>query len=188
MRVLILGSLLLISAACTTPEASTPAPTLPEKPTTTTAPSTMPSPATNERGYLVKKLGQDAGWQSDEDDQGVTFAIDKVVVDPKCHEYGDKPESGHTLVLEIRVATGSNRESVSWASSILNPFSFAEVGADGITREADIGSCTDGQSLPSTYGINQKYAGVIEIVVAEANGSLVLQDEMENSGGWEWSY
>lgn len=199
MRTAIIATALLVLPACAAQSgASGDGPELPAPASeaTTEVPSTS-APAsdmleTNERGYLVKEIGEKAGWAGTpgDSDGAVTFALDKIVVDPPCHEYGQPPESGHTLLLHVRVATGNDRDTAMAAAGVLNPFNFAEVGKDGITRDADIGMCTDPQrGLSADYGINQKYAGTIEIVMPEANGSLILKDQsMTGPGGWEWSY
>lgn len=79
-------------------------------PETTT--TTQPRPLTNERGFVPKKLGDNSCYGSTESDpcaSGVTFAIDKIVVDPPCDEFGER--SRHTLVLSLRVATGIDSAS-----------------------------------------------------------------------------
>lgn len=103
-RELAAGSILITLTACAAPNAGsagTPIelPSLPSETTTTT--TTEAGPPTNERGHIAKKLGEEAGWSLDETDSGVTFSIDKVVVNPPCGEYGEKPESGHTLLLQV---------------------------------------------------------------------------------------
>lgn len=195
MRIAIIIALLVLPACAAQSGASGDGPELPAPTSETTTSTSTPvsdAPEANERGYLVKELGEEAGWSAapGDIDGAVTFAIDKIVVDPPCHEYGQPPESGHTLVLHVRVATGDNRDTAMAAAGVLNSFNFAEVGKDGITRDADIGMCTDPKrGLPADYGINQKYTGTIEIVVPEANGSLILKDQsMTGPGGWEWSY
>ena len=165
------------------------APTLPPKATSIPTTPTTTGPAVNERGLISKALGQEAGLGSVGDPSGVTFTIDAVTVDPPCHEYGTKPDSGRTLLMDVRVATGTDLEAATYVSGLLNPYSFGEIGKDGVTRTAQAGTCTDyTKALPSQFGVNQKYAGTIEIVVPEASGVLVLQDTLDNSGGWEWSY
>ncbi len=165
-------------------------PTLPTQSTTIPRPTTTAAagPDLNERGMIVKALGQEAGFGAN-DTSSVTFTIDKVTVDPPCDEFGIRPDSGHTLLLEVRVATGADADAASYMSGILNPFSFSEIGKDGVTRNAQAGSCTDyTKALPSEFGVNQKYAGTIEIVVPEASGILALQEDLRNGGGWEWRY
>lgn len=198
MRTPIFVAALLVLSSCAAQQDSSAGP---ELPAVTSEMSTEPAqqagtasdgPETNDRGYLVKDLGEEAGWSgmSGDSEGSVTFAIDKVVVDPPCDEYGQQPDSGRTLLLHVRVATGHDRDTARRAAGVLNPFNFAEVGGDGITRDAQSGMCTDPQrGLPTDYGINQKYAGTIEIVVPEANGSLILKSQsLAGPGGWEWNY
>jgi hypothetical protein len=91
------------------------------------------------------------------------------------------------LVLDVRVETGSDAEVARVVAGILNPYSFSEIGDDGVTRTSTAGSCTDyRKALPGMFGVNQKYEGTVEIVVPEANGSLVLVNP--GGGGWEWRY
>lgn len=118
-----------------------------------------------------------------------TFSIDKISIDPPCDEYGTPAESGHTLVLSIRAATSSDAEAAETLGYMLNSFNFSEIGKDGVTRSAQAGSCIDySRYLTPEFGINQKYAGEIELVVPEASGLLALSDPSLNFGGWEWSY
>lgn len=189
--VLAVAAAAVMLAACakdTTAGAAGPA--LPPKSSTPAAASTAPSgPATNERGLIPKTLGQEAGLTNEKGEPTATFAIDTVTVDPPCHEYGSKPDSGHTLLLAVRVATNGDAEAAGYMALLINPYSFAEVGADGVTRSAQLGNCTDyTKNLPGQFGVNQKYAGTIELVVPEASGVLTLQDQMGGSNGWEWTY
>lgn len=184
-----LAVLTVALAGCSEPDTSAEEqPELPSKaPSATTTSKTPDEPKTNERGHLVKKLGQKAGLG--EGKGSVTFAIDRVTVDPPCEEYGEKPTSGHTLVLDIRVATGNDPDIASAVSFLLDISNFAELSRDGVTRPAEDGYCaTTDDGLPETYGVNQKYRGQIELVVPEANGTLILANEMSNAGGWEWRY
>ncbi|WP_232211885.1 hypothetical protein [Saccharomonospora halophila] len=164
-----------------------------------TANSSTPSgetdngPERNERGNLVKSLGEEAGvfprGEGPDSPGSVTFAIDEIDVDPECGEYGQAPDEGHTLILHVRVATGDDREIAQRLSGVLNPFNFAEIGEDGVTRPAEAGMCTDSsRGLPMNFGPNQQYKGVVEIVVPEASGILTLTTPVADAGGWEWTY
>jgi hypothetical protein len=150
---------------------------------------------TNDRGFVVKGLGEPAcfGGAGNDCAGGVSFAIDQVDVDPPCAEYGSHPENGHTLVLHLRVATGDDTKVVDRVSGVINPFSFVEIGKDGVTRDTSFGMCVDPATnqLPNTYGPNQQYQGVMDLEVPEASGTIALQlMALEEDGrrGWEWTY
>lgn len=178
----IAGGLLVTAACSTAPRARTSSgPALP--PPVSTSPTAAAKPVVNERGNIVKKLGEEGGWG--EGRAATSFTVDKVIVDPNC-KYPTGPSSGHTILVEVRVATGAEQSNL--ASSILNSANFAEIGTDGVTRPAEFGSCTDARRLPQSYGANQKYQGAIELVVPEADGSLVLNAQSSTSAGWEWRY
>lgn len=165
-------------------------PELPPGTTSTPAATTTPAgPAVNERGHRPKTAGQEADiTEKATGETAGTFSIDSITVDPPCHEYGTKPDTGRTLLLQVRVATGANPDAALYLSGLLNPFSFSEIGADGVTRDAQSGACTDwAGNLPGQFGVNQKYLGTLELVVPEASGVLVLQN-IDGEGGWEWTY
>lgn len=178
---------LLLAGCAKDATAGASAPELPAKSSAVSSTSTTPAgPAVNERGLIPKAIGEEAGLGNTPGANLASFSIDRVTVDPPCQEYGIKPDSGHTLLLDMRVATGSDTEAVTYLSGVLNPFSFSEVGKDGVTRTAQPGSCTDYKAnLPNQFGVNQKYSGTIELVVPEASGILALQNP---PGGWEWTY
>ncbi|OLT45217.1 hypothetical protein BJF85_02200 [Saccharomonospora sp. CUA-673] len=151
-------------------------------------------PGTNERNYLPMNLGDEA-WTGPVGDEGgssgTSFTIDRIDVDPGCDAYGMPPESGHTLVLHVRVATGDDQLTAMDASSTLNPYNFVEIDSSGVSHGAEFGACTAHEkALPMNFGVNQKYSGTIELIVPEASGSLALDPGMAMNGpaGWEWTY
>lgn len=144
-------------------------------------------PETNERGYVPKKLGEEARYGTDPtSDSASVFSIDKVEINPTCSKFGMPNENGETLLLHVRVATGDDETALLALSGVLNAFAFAELTEEGVTKQAQLGACTDPtEALPGTFGANQKYRGTIELVVPEASGTLILDDFGE---GWEWTY
>ncbi|EHR49955.1 hypothetical protein SacmaDRAFT_1685 [Saccharomonospora marina XMU15] len=168
------------------------APTLPS--TETAVEVAEERPRTNERNHIAMALGDEA-WtgpkQRENGPEGTTFVIDEIEVDPACDAYGIAPDAGHTLLLHVRVATGTDQLAAQDAAYVLNPFNFVEIGKDGVTTPAQVGACTDyAKALPQTFGINQQYTGTIELVVAQASGTLGLAPGSTTGGpaGWEWSY
>jgi hypothetical protein len=185
-------------SACATRVAGMPAahgaaPALPEPTSDTTTTTTeAPESLTNERGFIPAKVGQESCYgpiDSDTCEGGVTFTIDKIVVDPPCGEFGER--TGHTLILSLRVATGTDSSSIQDASLVFNPFSFIVIGKNGVSQKASFGICTDVTNNPDTYGPNQKYAFKLELEVPVVHGALALQPGNvgeDGSGGWEWPY
>lgn len=59
---------------------------------------------TNERGFVVRKLGEPAcfGGAGEGCEGEVSFAVDKIEVDPNCAEYRSYPDEGHTVLLHHR--------------------------------------------------------------------------------------
>lgn len=84
----------------------------------------------------------------------MSFSIDKVDVDPQWPAAG--PSNGaHALVLHARIATGADAELADRVAGVINPFSFVEIGKDGVTRDAQFGTCSDSSAgLPDTFGPN----------------------------------
>jgi hypothetical protein len=153
------------------------------------------APAVNERGFIVKQLGDPAcfGGAGTNCEGGVSFSIDQVDVDPPCGEFGSHPDNGHTVVLHLRIATGSDAKAADQVGGVINPFSFVEIGKDGVTRDTSFGMCVDPSTnkLPDTYGPNQQYQGVMDLEVTDASGTLALQLVMadeDGERGWEWNY
>jgi hypothetical protein len=175
-------------------ESGTAGPELPGSANSGAETAAQAGPQVNERGFIVKQLGEEACFGGgDKCEGGVSFAVDKVEVDPPCAEYGSPPENAHTLLLHIRVATGTDTEAIDRVGGIINPFSFVEIGADGVTRPASFGICADSSAnkLPDTYGPSQQYSGVLELEVPTASGTVAIQmafaDE-DGQQGWEWTY
>ncbi|MFI7678287.1 hypothetical protein [Actinophytocola sp. NPDC049390] len=184
-----------LAGCATTTGSGENAPELPAASGDETANPAAAEQKTNERGFIVKKLGELAcfGGAGKNCEGGVSFTIDKIEVDPQCGEFGSHPDNGHTLLLHLRIATGDDAEVVDSVGGIINPFSFVEIGKDGVTRDVSIGMCADpsADQLPHTYGPNQKYQGVIDLEVTDASGTIAIQlmgAEEDGQRGWEWTY
>lgn len=150
-------------------------------------------PETNERNYIPMNLGDEAwtGPVVGDESAGTSFTIDRIEVDPSCDVHGMPPESGHTVLLHVSVATGSDEMTAMNAAAEVNPFNFVEIGSDGMSHAAQFGTCTDHtKALPMDFGVNQNYSGTVELVVPEASGTLALDPARMTGGpsGWEWTY
>src|SRR5690606_38526044 len=75
----------------------------------------------NERGYLVKELGQPAGIGLSEDEMAATFTLTDVTVDYECKDsqFVDPPANGHFVAFHFEVTTGEPAvmEEVLWDRS-----------------------------------------------------------------------
>lgn len=171
------------------------APALPSVSTTPTkAPVKDPTPVANERGMYVKKLGEKAcfgGGPSTCTTEGIVFSVDRIQVDPKCYPYGGD-RKGHTLLLSVRAATGTDTAAIQEAPVVFSSYAFKTVDKEGVTQNVDWGMCTEkGNSAPDTYAPHSKYRFQIEVDAPIAHGGLMLQpgnmgDDL--SGGWEWQF
>ncbi|HEX6361001.1 hypothetical protein [Actinophytocola sp.] len=197
-RLALIGCAVLALAGCANDTTSAGngenAPKLPDAGGSAAA-ETAQAQQTNERGLIVKQLGELAcfGGAGKNCDGGVSFAVDQVEVDPPCGEFGSHPENGHTLLLHLRIATGNDLKVVDRVGGVINPFNFVEIGKDGVTRDTSFGMCADPttNNLPDTYGPNQQYQGVMDLEVTEGSGIIALQlmsAEEDGQRGWEWTY
>lgn len=153
------------------------------------AATTGAAPTTNVRGNLPKKLGEPAGFGSAADPAQNTFTITGITVDPPCWAHGTRPSSWHTVLLQVEVRTGGDRDRAAELGRILQPGFFSEIGPDGDLHDAWPGKCTDPRRfLTDTFGANQSYEGTIELRVPDPAGTLILNGSMDNAGGWEWAY
>jgi hypothetical protein len=189
------GAVLGLAGCGASVNAGSGGPELPDATATGTASATAPAVPVNERGFIVKQLGEPAcfGGAGTNCEGGVSFAIDQVEVDPPCTEFGSHPDNGRTLLLHVRIATGTDEEAIDRVGGVINPFSFVEIGKDGITRDTSFGMCADPSTnqLPDTYGPNQQYQGVIDLEAPEGSGIIALQLMMadeDGQRGWEWTY
>src|SRR4051794_4122707 len=91
---------------------------------------------TNERGNVVKALGEEGSVVGETGTQLLTFAVDAITVDPACspdwQEYGTPVEPGHHLVaVQLRAATSPAASEEDYLS--VSSYDFKYIGADGIT-------------------------------------------------------
>jgi hypothetical protein len=154
-------------------------------------------PETNDRGNIVKALGEEAGITNPEGDQLLTFAVDAITPDPACTsdwaEYGTPADPGHHLVsVQVRVSTSPAVTDADFLS--LSGYDFKYIGADGITVDsldgmATYGCLDDGQEFTSdTLGPGQMYAGAVVLDVPAASGTLVFDPSWGQTGGWEYGF
>ena len=185
----------LLSAACTGPAANTgsPAPSPTPSSASPTTTSATPMRALTPQGFLAKKIGQLAGLDctSDLDSCAIKFSVDKIDVNPQCHQYGAPAGAGRkTLVLHVSMTTGTlSADGSATAPSIFNPFSLKGIAGDGFVHDAQSGTCTDYEGrLSNTILPNSRYSGTVEVEVPESTTSIASAHQASADGGrgWVW--
>ncbi|HEX6345416.1 hypothetical protein [Umezawaea sp.] len=158
--------------------------------------ATSATPTTREltpQGFIAKDVGQVAGFDcaNDLDTCAITFSVDKIEVNPQCHQYGAPHAAGRkTLLLHVSMTTGDlSEEGARSAPSIFNPFSLNGIADDGSVQEARPGTCTDREErLSDTILPHSRYSGTVEVQVAEAATAVASTYPVASNGsrGWVW--
>ena len=183
----------LVVACSATPATTPPQLNVPPAPqVAVAAPAAAPAGDTSERGNVVKKPGEVAGFGPTQDNIVVTFAIDKITVDAKCTaSYSQKSEHGHFIRLDVRAETKPTMPTDRGYA--INPFEFSTVGPDGITEQSlttgPSFTCLDqSQQFPATISPGSKYRGSLILDTKNPSGVLVYRPNFMLGGGWEWNY
>jgi hypothetical protein len=156
-------------------------------PATATAASTQ---AKTPEGWPIKGVGERVGYGGTGlEDALVTFAVDRIEVNPECARYGIPAHEGNkTVVLYATMSTGQlNQDEAASAAMIFNPFSFKGVTPDGVVHDAQPGSCLDyAGSFPTLLAPNAKYSGKVEVEVPARATSVASVNSLNSSQGWAW--
>lgn len=153
-----------------------------------------PETTQDERGTLVKKVGQWAGLRDEED--SVTDAVFRVTeIDPdlRCTaEDASESINGRFIGLQFEVETSPQLgETGSRATFNLHPEQFTAVLADGEKQGRVVGesrSClTRGEYLPDALTAGMSATGMLVLDVPEGTESIVLEGlPFRSTRGWEW--
>jgi hypothetical protein len=119
----------------------------------------------------------------------MTFAVDKITVDPKCGQYGSRAAGKHTVVLDFRVSTGKlGAGDASTLSGLINPFQFQVYDTEGVSHSSQPDMCADHtQTSPVVYASNSKYRFQIAFSTDAVPAEVVLATT-DDAGpmGWAW--
>ncbi|GAB3349923.1 hypothetical protein GCM10027300_13400 [Modestobacter lapidis] len=151
------------------------------------------TPATNERGNLVKGFGEEGGITSPTGEQLLTFAVDSITPDAPCTgKYAEPAENGHIIAIALRVSTSAALTADNYIS--VSPYDFKFIGSDGITVDelatAATYSCFDSDQTFTSDGLGpaQMYVGNVVIDAPEAAGTLVFDPSWGQMGAWEYNF
>lgn len=168
-------------------------PTLPEvSASETTEPTEEPSgPERNQRGNIVKQLGEEGGITNSDGEDAFRFAIDAITPDYQCTgQFSEAPENGHFVAIDLRVATG-NMDEIGYF--MINPNDFKFIGPDGLTFSnvatmATYSCLPDNEQFSSDpLGPGQQYAGRMVFDLPAPTGVLIYRPAI-TEGGWEWEF
>lgn len=177
------------SASKTPPAAETPAAAVPE--------AELPSPTrnTNDRGQLVKKIGETAGSAGADGEQDLEFVVTDFEF-VKCSKYAGEL-NGMALAAHVEVETSRDFEgplNVDGASGLISFGSYYWKGyePDG-TRMNQVDSqtiqnCFDSKAklLPEYIGKGEKAKGMVLLDVTTKSGEVAFAPD--SGDGWVWKY
>jgi hypothetical protein len=162
----------------------------------TPTPTPTPSgPPMNERGQVIKKIGETAGWS--ETPEGEPVILFKVTsIEPiECGEYSPEPV-GRTIAVALEVETTPEFEGNLTVNDqpgyvSFNSHNWKGYAANGTRMNEIDGSVTyncrghEGKMLPSEIGKGEKASGLVVLDVTSKKGEVAY----ENMGlSWVWSY
>ena len=160
------------------------------------ASSSAAGPSTNQRGNIVKTLGEEGGLTSEEGKTFYTFAIDSITPDIPCtEEYTTSdPENGHLTAVQMRLSTQAfTPDELSYLTVSSSDFTF--IGSDGLTFTnvdtiATYGCLSGSVKFPSDQlNPGSQYAGVVLLDLPQTAGTLVYKpSSVYGTGGWEISF
>lgn len=178
--------------------------TLPEAPSSSVAPSTTAEPTPtgperNERGNIVKKMGQEGAFLDPEGNDLVVFAIDAigpVQCTADWAEWGEEPENGHLIAADLRMATTPEFQGslIQEYGFTVNPNDFQFVRPDGVTVSnlatmSTYGCIPDGETFTQNeLNPASQYTGKVVLDVPALKGTLIYKPFFAEDGGWEWSF
>ncbi len=194
----VLSAIALLLTACSAPQPSetgsaTPVPPPSAEQKTESADAPTPKASLNDRGNVVKKVGELA-YLSDEDGNTVAkITLKKIQVDPKCTgEFIEKPKNGHFIALTLDVQTTKELANGPVSNIVVDQIAWKVISPDGTTENDTIGNGTscmaEKDSAPGTVGPGEHVKGLVVLDSANTSGGLVLQSNLYTGTGWEWGF
>lgn len=179
----------LTLAGCSSPESDAASHMSLEAPPAT-KPAT-PSPSRNDRGNLVKEMGQPAAYLDDAGEPTVKFRVDWIMSDPKCDYpgYPAPPKGRSRIAVHMTVETTKDLEASAFASTTtFDPFLWKYIDSSGetwggqLTGSSGIVCETEEGTLPDSFGPSEKGSGVVVMEVPSLDGTLIYN----SPGGFEY--
>lgn len=202
-------ALVLALTGCQAPATPTPTPTSTATPTESKSlapavaeesPLSVPSatPQTNDRGQVIKKIGEEARLVGNEDGE-TNFRMKVTGFDfVECDGVYAQDMTGHMLAVSVEMETSKDFIGTSSFNNVMDvmlPEAYSWLGyePDG-TKMSDlagggvVSNCFDDGRLtfPDYLGRGEKAKGQILLNVTTKSGEVVF--DPEGNGGWVWEY
>ncbi|MFC7403288.1 hypothetical protein [Citricoccus sp. GCM10030269] len=207
MMAMAISSVALLTA-CSGGQSQQPTPTnFTVEPASTDAsatPTSSPSPTRNEndRGDLIKEVGEVAGMANPEDPEApniVQFKVTDIKPGACTNEYADGPATGnHFLQVDLEVETKKEmREGFEQIgaspASLLFQTDWHGFDSNGTTMNSiDSGAtqmCLDeSEQIPYEIGPAEKALGSVILEVSDTKGEIAHRPWFMGGGGWTWEY
>ena len=195
-----LAAALVLTGCSSAPEAAAPssnASSATETPTVSRPEADLPSPTrnTNDRGQLIKELGEVGGVPGADDELDLKFTVTKFEF-VKCSKNAGEL-NGRALAAHVEVETSGDFEGpleVNGAPGLVSFGSYYWRGyePDG-TRMNEVDSqtiqnCFDSKAklLPEYLGKGEKAKGMVLLDVTTKAGEVAF--DPYGDGGWVWNY
>ena len=184
-------------------EEATPAPTAPVAPASPSAEPAdntavaIPTPQKNERGDIIKAIGENGGWKAVEGEPNtINFKVTSITP-AVCDNPYPAEANGIPMVVTLEIETAGEFEGPIAVNGVPDQISFspyywkgyADNGIRMNTVESNINkTCLANGSLllPDYIGKGEKLRGQVILDVATPTGTLSYSPD--GGSGWVWEY
>lgn len=191
---------LMLTSCSSTPPQATPSVSVP--PAATQSPTPTPTPTltrkANERGQIIKEIGESAGSRTNGQDAPPTLTFKVTSIKPiQCDMPYAVPPTGTLIAVALEVETTAEYSGPLTVNGQAGQISFGphywKGYADNGTRMNTVESnslhnCMADRSrlLPDYIGKGEKLNGLVLLDVSSPSGEVAF--DPSGSGGWIWKY
>jgi hypothetical protein len=148
----------------------------------------------NQRGNLVKALGQLAGVGSETDPDVITAEFTVTAIEPNfpcTSEFAEPPMYGQYIAITMDVQTTAALADQSWPEFNVSAYDFKVISPDGTRENDSTGNAfmclNEAERLPGEIGPGEHVTGQVVLDSAHTSGSIVFAPPAVQ-GGWEWGF
>lgn len=191
--------LALALTACSSTTASSPNVSVdPAASSSAAAPTPVVTPAENERGQIIKEIGETAGLFTDEEDDAPTMKFKVTSIKPiECDAPYATPPKGTALAVSLEIETTATFEGPLSVNGQEGQVSFSPRDWKGYAANGTRMNTVDSsiqqncladntQLLPDFFGKGEKLNGLVILDVTAPTGEIAF--DPSGSGGWVWKY